>query len=633
MARLGLVTALLVGPAAAHAQVLITEAQPNPDGADNEREWVEIHNTSTTAVSLAGWTINEYASSTDPTRESTTRFAFPATATIGPDQVWIIAQTVGFSALYGVAPTFELRDRDPNIPDMIQMGGSNFSLSNSAAGEAIRLRNAAGDVVDELEWGTLDRNVAGSPAATPRAGESLVRVAATGSSNADFIVVAQPTPFSGFGANRGPVIARVRTAPRHVRYNDFVTITASVSDTDGLQLVEINLNTATGTVGPALMTYQALAMTPTSSGAYAFRAQAENLAAGLGFNEPLTFHDRYIRFYINSEDTLNQSTTFPNGATEDADNAEYVQRNVMPGTPSRIEEVRAQVELQPTYRAHSVTVEGTSITTLTPFLADRTGLVISDGVNGIQISSTRTDFPTVQPGDVVRVVGTLSWFRGLTQITGPELQIVATGTTAALPVPQMVSIADVLMDGESYEGKLVTIVDADFAMNIQQWTSDGPGRGSNFQITDGTGDLTVRVWSGTNIGGTPAPAFGFQITGIVGQFDNEGDDGYQLWPRSLEDIVANAPPPVDAGPSTMDGGTPGLDATTGSGRDATTGGTRDAGVGGRADAGTGGPGGPGGGDGVVEDEGCGCETSSTGGGGSSVALFAVLLLAMTRRKD
>src|SRR5688572_28218370 len=107
-------------------QIVINEIHSNPDVKTELVEFIELHNTTGASVNLSGWSLSDAA-----------EFTFPTGTTIGPG---------GFAVVTENTNAFRLK-----------FGFSVFGpwvgkLNNS--GERIALRNAAGQVVDEV---TLDR--------------------------------------------------------------------------------------------------------------------------------------------------------------------------------------------------------------------------------------------------------------------------------------------------------------------------------------------------------------------------------------------------------------------------------------------------------------------------------------------
>jgi MYXO-CTERM domain-containing protein len=612
----------LLSSSTASAQVLITEVQSNPVGGADVGEWIELHNTSTTAVSLEGWSLNDYAA-TMPNGEAMTRWTFPALASIGAGQVIIVTrQAAGFFANYNLRATWELADAmdDAMVPNLTAVGGTTaIQLANAATGDAVVLRDAGGNTVDAVEWGTVDRTVSGLPiTGVPAEGGSLVRIATMGSSNTDFVVTTAPTPGVGFTGAAGPIISATTVTPGHVRYGDDLTIESSIASTAGLRSVDVYLATATSTLGDSAMDYVSVAMTVTATATYGFTAPVNNLGPGVAPAAPTTFHELFIRYYVQAEDAANAVTTDPADAVETADNAAFRTKNVMPAGPSPIAEVRAQTpDLQPRWLGLSATVRGVAIVRPGILTPNRLDLAIVDGSGaGIRIFNTNATDVEVNPGDVVEAVGRISQFRGVTQLTTDEPVVTKLGQTGAVATAT-VTIAELLADGEAFESQLVYIENVGFVEGTTSWPG-GMGTGGNVSIKDDTGTMNVRITSSTDLFGASAPQYGFNVRGVVGQFAAEASGttgGYQLAPRSSEDIFAKPAPEVpDAGPR-PDSGSTTADSGTGRADSGTV----------FADAGTGGN--------PSEDSGCGCTTTSTPADtGLALGAIAMLGLALALRR-
>ncbi|MFO0727004.1 MAG: lamin tail domain-containing protein [Myxococcota bacterium] len=617
----------LSAAAQANAQVLITELQPNPTGAD-EGEWVELQNTSTSAYSLAGWTLSDFQGNPYPFSESTSRWAFPQTASIAPGQVMVVArQATQFHANFPmVRVAYEIEPGnvdDANVPNLVKTGTSSFALANGAIGDGLVLRNSSGVLQDGIEYGTLDRLVPGIPAPLPTMndGISFTRIRVMHSSNVDFASNLQPSPGVGIMMVGGPLIANVRSGPRLVQFGDTFTITASVSDPDGVNLVEAYLDTASSTVGDALADYEAITMT-SSGGAYRFSALVNDLSATLGFNEPMSFHERFVRFFVRAEDTNGEASTSPDGAVESSDNAHYLPtyiQNVLPRMPSAISEVRTEGSGGPRYKNFGVHVVGTALVSPDLMSPGQYELSIQDASgSAIAVFSTDgTGFPMVAPGDVVDVTGVLTSFRGLTEISRP-LTVTALGQTAPV-VTATRTIAAILAEGNALEGQLIHVTDVDYSATIHptNWPSDPNQAGTwNVPVSDGTGELDVRVTSSCDLFGAPSPQFGFHVTGILVEFNGR----WELLPRSAADVFAKPEPPMpDAGMVADSGNQGGNDSGGQPGADA--------GVH-AADSGNGGN--------PMEDKGgCGCSAGSPSGLGApgllGLGLLAMYLRARRRR--
>lgn len=139
------VMVLWVLASAASAEVLITEIMYDP--ASDERqpaktEWVELYNRGDEAVDLAGWRLQDEDGQTDP---------LPEGAAIGPGQAVVLipgdCSVEAFRAAWGddvvAYPLAKWSGRG---------GMSGLANKADAENEILTLRDAAGEVVDEVNY-------------------------------------------------------------------------------------------------------------------------------------------------------------------------------------------------------------------------------------------------------------------------------------------------------------------------------------------------------------------------------------------------------------------------------------------------------------------------------------------------
>jgi len=125
-------------------------------------------------------------------------------------------------------------------------------------------------------------------------------------------------------------------------------------------------------------------------------------------------------------------------------------------------------------------------------------------------------------GKLVAVAGMLTTYYGLREII--NVSGYTTLGFVGVPDPIVLRISDI---GEPYEGMLIRV-------NNVQFTTSGTFAGNtNYIITDGIDNLTVRIDADTDIPGNPIPSGPVDIIGILGQFGST----YQLLPRYLSDII------------------------------------------------------------------------------------------------
>ncbi len=187
-----------------------------------------------------------------------------------------------------------------------------------------------------------------------------------------------------------------------------------------------------------------------------------------------------------------------------------------------------------------VTVQGT--VTAGSYTMDKRNNVLyfQDASGGTTTYQSGFFKPVVNPGDVIRVSGTLQNFNSLCEMTSVGIDVLSRGGLP--PAPQVATLAQINAAGESYEGKLVRV------NGITSLTTPWPPTGSaavSRTIGDGTGTLTLRILPSTDLPGSAQPATPFDLIAEVGQYDpNPGStQGYQLMARRRADLIESAAPP------------------------------------------------------------------------------------------
>ena len=166
---------------------------------------------------------------------------------------------------------------------------------------------------------------------------------------------------------------------------------------------------------------------------------------------------------------------------------------------------------------------------------------IIDSTGGIGLFSSNTFGYTVNEGDEVIVQGDVGQFNGLAQMGPDTIIVVSTGNATATPV--VVTALDESTESELITLECVTIIDP------TDWPTSAGGS-VNVDVTNGVDTFTVRIDNDVDLNGTPVPASKWlTITGIGGQFDGSypRNDGYQLLPRYMADVVENTDPNASFG--------------------------------------------------------------------------------------
>jgi phosphatidylserine/phosphatidylglycerophosphate/cardiolipin synthase-like enzyme len=148
----------------------------------------------------------------------------------------------------------------------------------------------------------------------------------------------------------------------------------------------------------------------------------------------------------------------------------------------------------------------------------------------------------VNRGDDVVLLGLVAPFNDLFEFA-PSVLLEKLGEGLGTDTTVM-TIAQALAQGvpEPQEGRLIRInnitsVTTTAGAPATSWATSASG--TNYNITDATGTLQVRIVSRTNIANTPSPTSAFDMIGVLGQFTSS----YQLIPRMVDDIIVEGAGP------------------------------------------------------------------------------------------
>ncbi|HEY1912115.1 MAG TPA: lamin tail domain-containing protein, partial [Vicinamibacterales bacterium] len=158
---------------------------------------------------------------------------------------------------------------------------------------------------------------------------------------------------------------------------------------------------------------------------------------------------------------------------------------------------------------------------------------VQDGTGGVDLFNTATNFGPFAIGDRVEAVGTITQFFGLTEITVSSMSLLSHD---AAPAARVITLAQLAAGGgEAFEGQLVKVA----GVRITSGSFPALNSSATVTIADATGTAQLYIDSDTDIDGTATPNGSLTVTGVVGQHASTTlDNGYQIIPSALTDIVA-----------------------------------------------------------------------------------------------
>lgn len=185
-----------------------------------------------------------------------------------------------------------------------------------------------------------------------------------------------------------------------------------------------------------------------------------------------------------------------------------------------------------------VTIKG--IVTSNSFSSSSILIAVQDESAGIVIYQGGNDSTSFAIGSLVLVSGSVSQYKGLTEISVENIIPLGLGT---VPDPIVLTIEEYSSDFEAYEGSLIKI-NALTKTENSVWPDSGSS--GSYYLTDGYKSFKLYLDRDVNISDSPEPTFPVNVTGIAAQYSSSTPpfDGYQLWPRFYEDFEQDvaAPP-------------------------------------------------------------------------------------------
>lgn len=160
-------------------------------------------------------------------------------------------------------------------------------------------------------------------------------------------------------------------------------------------------------------------------------------------------------------------------------------------------------------------------------------LTLIDATGGVGLFTTNgAVVPAVAPieGDLVRAIGTVGHFNGLTQLNLDSIVVLAHNQTLITPTVVNGPIT------EAHESELITLANPVTLVNPSAWPTGTAA--VDVAVTDGVNTYNMRVVPASGLLAVPAPTGQFVLTGIGGQFDNSDprSEGYQIVPRRVSDL-------------------------------------------------------------------------------------------------
>ena len=507
----------------------------NESSASNNDEFVEIYNPTASSVDLSNWTI-DYRSATSSTFNN--KYIFPA---------GIIIQSHKYYLFGGGG----VSNRD-NSSDVVILG-----LGNSGGG--VFLRNSSGTTVDLFGWGSAaSSNYESSVATKPAQGVSLERKANSSSTSAT-MGSGGADEFEGNGYdsdnNANDFVERTTPQPQNSGspaepvINTGGNGTGTVSVSPNWVYTSVSTNITFKLAGDGTNTLDSVLIAIPSSSGWTWSGNVSDVnVAGAAAPSP-SFSIMSDTIYISSvavtsTDSLIVTVSNITSPSNPGFTDFTIKTALSGGEPLAVSALpRINVlKVIPIIQIHvndsngvpaSPYSLGTKVTISGIITADYnpsgTDVYVQDETAGIDIYSP-TRILNYQVGDSITVTGTITQFRGLTEISpDPDLFFVDSHGNS-VPEPMVLTAAEVNLTfhsddfTEPNEGRLIRLNNVTY-------------NASNSTVTDITGT------NGAYVGSLNAPAGTFDLVGILKQYKPGTNvtapytTDYEVNPRSQADII------------------------------------------------------------------------------------------------
>ena len=308
---------------------------------------------------------------------------------------------------------------------------------------------------------------------------------------------------SGSGGDLPPSITDISQNPDFPQTTDNVTISADVTDDNGLSSVKLYYSIDGGS-------YNSVDMTESKTFQGTIPSQPDGTR---------------IDYYIEATDTAGHITT----------SGTY---GYFSGT-TPISKIRENNDNgNNLFKGYHVKVQGYVTVSTGTFNSTSNDVYVEDYSSGINVWQHNSQLPGVNVGDEVIVEGIINQYNGKTEIdisnSPSNMQVISSSNTVYPTIIPTCNDIDELHEGMLVEIRDVQITNGSFpAANSNSW---------NIKIEDKYGNIGyMAVDKDTNIDGTPTPTGKFNLIGVVYQYDNASpyNSGYKILPRSLDDIEEN----------------------------------------------------------------------------------------------
>jgi hypothetical protein len=312
-----------------------------------------------------------------------------------------------------------------------------------------------------------------------------------------------------------PVIGNVGHTPEFPFNDDQVTVSANVFDDVAVDDVRLFYRLNLGN--------------------WAFVHMTEGTNNNYHSTLPVLPTNTRVDYYIEAEDNESNISKFPLEAPFN-----FITYRVLSPTVMTIAQAKVDIDndFRPDLIDQAVTLTG--IASSYNYSTTQTDFFMQDGTAGIDVFMSGT-MVNVNIGDSITASGIIDQYNGKTELAIYNVNRIH-NYGGGHHVDTLELNCDQLGEGagEQYEGRLIRLGCLTITPDPNPWPALGVS--ATMTISDGTGDVMLRIDASTNIPGQNQPPtlpnIHVNIVGCLGQYsyNNPPDDGYQLMPRQYSDF-------------------------------------------------------------------------------------------------
>ncbi|MBU0707485.1 lamin tail domain-containing protein [Patescibacteria group bacterium] len=491
-------------------KIRINELLPNPEGSDSEYEFIELNNLGQTDVDLIDWKI------ADSSREYRIKTDDFETTTIEAGGFFVINRTVSKIALNNSSPeTVQLFHPDDNPLDEVYYEppvpeGQSYSLEGDTWSWTASVTSGAKNIIDQPEEsineqdGPTQSDDPGSKSTDPEAQAQY--------DFSDLILITELLPNP-----EGPDAEEEYIEIANFDNREINLLGWKLTDTKTYYEIEESMLIASGEYFSFIRPETKISLNNSDEQLFLIDPN-EKIISGVSYTKA---KEGFSLSRVDQSDNWSWSTIITPARANiieiDEEETETGAEDTITSTIKETREVEmSQIRSLP--QRQSIKTQG--VVVVEPEILGKQLFYVNNQESGIQIYSSKSDFPELQVGDLIEITGTVGESQGESKVNTKTAEDITIIGQSELPEPLLISGAEL---GEELEGRLVQI-EGDITTK----------KGQTLSIDSGGEEVIVYIKKTTGI---KASEYKEEDTITAIGLVSQTKSGYRILPRSPEDII------------------------------------------------------------------------------------------------